>query len=104
MLKKKKEGEDSDVAAPPEADGADAEHAEQENEDANKKQPSAFAKGFASLKSKATSAAKAALAKVGLAEEEEEGPGDDDEEGTSQKNAPLAQTESGLDRSGSQVH
>lgn len=101
MLKKKKEGED--IAALLEADSADAEHAEQENEDANKKRPSAFAKGFASLKSKATSAAKAALAKVGLAEEEEEGPGDDDEEDTPQKKAPLAGTESGLDRSGSQV-
>ena len=100
MLKKKEKDEEDA------ADGAGAEQREQENEDANTsatKQPGKLAKGFASLRRKASSAANKALARVGLAEEEEEGPGDDEEEDTPGAQARPERTGSGQQRSGSQV-
>ena len=85
MLKKKEKAED-DEDQPAEASGN-----EEENEDADTAtdKPSVFA----ALKKRAANAAKNALAKVGLAEEAEDDPVDEEQEqdGTPQKRAPVAQ-------------
>ena len=86
-LLKKKEKTEEDELQTAEASGHEEER---ENAEANTttNRPSAFA----SLKKRATNVAKNALAKVGLAEEADVEP-DDEEEGdrTPQKQAPVAQ-------------
>jgi len=81
MLKKKKAEDDEDHGAEATTDE------ERENEDANTTTASGKPSAFASLRKRATNAAKNALAKVGLAEEADEDPTDeeDDQDSTPQK-------------------
>lgn len=88
LLKKKEKVEDGEP--PPENEDGE----ERENEDSNAK-PGRFKTGFANLKKRATVVANKALAKAGLAEEEDASP-DDEEDETPQKKTPIA-------RAGSEV-
>jgi hypothetical protein len=89
LLKKKdKEGDN------PEQENAGDADDEAENKDSNAK-PSAFSKGFATLKKRATTATNKALAKVGLTYDEGDEPPSEEEEETTQKANAISRTGSG---------